>query len=305
MNITVLSIILSSTVISGIISSFISIMINKRNEYIENVTKERKEWRNEIRIISKQIIECDTNKELLKITEQIKLRINSNGITTNHILDDSYIWEYISYIKNNKVKINKAKSSMISLISCLLKYDWERSKEEIIGNKQIKYIAFSHVISFVFFTIRFFVYKGLSLESGTIYFEYCTLFMISGYIYIALLGNINYWKSIRGLILNTIVFIGVPVIYLILFSWFVYSAIYPNDWKLLVADWLIITLPITSLFYSYVIKTMKYRNDVGRLLLSVMKIIGKDEIPTRFLCFVKKNARDLTKYKVNKGSNLI
>ena len=79
---------------------------------------------------------------------------------------DSHIWEIISRLEkpNNKKEYNYDKNLMVELLSLLLKFDWERSKQEIKGNKASikKNILFSVLI--FFFTFFYFYSWQLKLN---------------------------------------------------------------------------------------------------------------------------------------------
>ena len=91
MNIEILTAILSSTLISSILAAVFSILSNRKKEYIENITKERKEWREKLRKIAKEITKCTDITQLQLAIEKLKVRINPYGQSTSLFFDDSYI----------------------------------------------------------------------------------------------------------------------------------------------------------------------------------------------------------------------
>ena len=65
MNISdIITIVFSSTLLATIITSVFNLLTNKRKDSIENIVKERKTWRDEIRVISFSII---NSKNILQI----------------------------------------------------------------------------------------------------------------------------------------------------------------------------------------------------------------------------------------------
>lgn len=154
-------VILGSVVISAIISGVIGIYTSSRNNKLEYITKERSEWREEIRICAEELWDVSYQKTR-KICDRLKVRINALGKrVSNRYSDDSHIWEVISEIekgKCDKQRLHQLQSILQEYLSLLLKWDWERSKKEVQGEKLrcIEYIMW--VISFAVYAV------GLSYE---------------------------------------------------------------------------------------------------------------------------------------------
>jgi hypothetical protein len=152
---TLLTAVLSSTVISAVISGFVSTLSGRRNDRVENITKERKVWREELRKISSIFFRCQGANGLKYAINKLKVRINPYGVVSKRNSEDWYIWEQIKEVEAhifktdkpepNNVDSNKTepnadiehyKKVFIGFISCLLKDDWDRSKREIDGSYQ-------------------------------------------------------------------------------------------------------------------------------------------------------------------------
>lgn len=148
--------ILGSAVISAIISGVIGIYISSRNNKLEYITKERSEWREEIRICAEEIWDVSYQKTR-KICDRLKVRINAFGKrVSNRYSDDSHIWEVIGEIekgKCDKQRLHQLQSVLQEYLSLLLKWDWERSKREVQGEKLrcIEYIMWA--ISFATYAV--------------------------------------------------------------------------------------------------------------------------------------------------------
>lgn len=293
---TLLTVVLSSTVIGGIISSLVMIILNRRSDYIENITKERKIWREEMRRICKDLSEANSEKSVFRLLEELKPRINANGIGTNHVLDDSYLWQFIDRIEKDRKNCLNEKGKIISLISCLLKYDWEKSKEEIRGDRQLKLLIVSLMISFTYFTLIYFLRIDVgNLKGEEVYLNYCIIFTTSVVVYITILSYANSWKSARKRMFNHSIFAITSILYLVFQIHFVVNRtmdIY--SWKSSAAliDWIIILNPILAMIYSYIIRNMKYRNNVGRLIVSTMVILECNTILPQYKCFLSRKVID-------------
>lgn len=143
--ISLLTTVLTSSVIVGIIE-FIRW---KKDVNIANITNERKIWRKEIRKIAEEINQIDDISLLSASISALKLRINTRGIKQmsidlkdltelfkkeEYFCNDTYIWKLINDYEQNKINnenISCYKKTLINCISVLLKYDWDRSKNEI------------------------------------------------------------------------------------------------------------------------------------------------------------------------------
>ncbi|WP_320973206.1 hypothetical protein [Enterocloster bolteae] len=142
--------ILSSSVIGIIITAIITYYSFNKKNLADNITNERKAWRTDIRDISDALGGTSDYETICKLVTKLESRINAYGIIhqTNY-LKDSHLWKLINKIKKQKDStLFKNKELLINYLSALLKYDWERSKNEIRGNIYIKVIVMSYLISF-------------------------------------------------------------------------------------------------------------------------------------------------------------
>lgn len=130
---------IGSSVVSAIISGISSYIQYQKTNNLTHITLERQKWREELRDISKDI--CKTSGNQLKQNlAKLKVRINAFGIKGETKYSyDSHIWKIISDIENqNNLETEETnKTKLINSISLLLKFDWERSKMEIQGNRNI------------------------------------------------------------------------------------------------------------------------------------------------------------------------
>ena len=69
---------LSSAVIAAILSGIISFLISRRQETLQYITGERKEWREKIREIAYNLNGANY-KDTLKLLTELKVRINAFG----------------------------------------------------------------------------------------------------------------------------------------------------------------------------------------------------------------------------------
>ena len=92
MNVTdIFTIIFSSTLSATIITSVFNLLSNKRKDYTENIIKERKTWRDEMRAISLSISKSKNVTELKIAISELKVRINAYGIYNVPIIVDNLI----------------------------------------------------------------------------------------------------------------------------------------------------------------------------------------------------------------------
>ncbi|MGL4605846.1 MAG: hypothetical protein ACRCU3_00050 [Eubacteriaceae bacterium] len=153
--------ILASTLLVALVTGIFSVYAMLRGHRLRYITEEREKWRESIRKIADELGQLDyniiTELEIKQILVRLKTRINAYGKELSdrsekgaYYLKDGHIWEQISKIesimlekKENK-EIKKEIDHLITFLSLLLKYDWERSKREVEGNK---YFVIGQIIS--------------------------------------------------------------------------------------------------------------------------------------------------------------
>jgi len=125
------------------------------------------------------------------IINELKVLINTRGVVRKSYLDDYHIWEKIyafeKYMyedynsETNKTKrykeLERYKNIFIGFISCLLKYDWERSKREIDGNIHTLFVVLSLLTSFALYTFRYYC-DSVNYEKNIDYISYCAIFYL-------------------------------------------------------------------------------------------------------------------------------
>lgn len=129
--------ILGSAVVAAVCSGIFSYLISRRQGNLQYVTRERKEWREEIRKIAMDI-EGASYQKTLRTFIKLKVRINAFGDRNYFKYDeDGHIWEVIRQLEEKnpgKKELERQQRLLIDYLSLLLKADWERSKKEVRGN---------------------------------------------------------------------------------------------------------------------------------------------------------------------------
>lgn len=123
-----LQIVLTSSVVAGVVSAFISTWTAQRKISIENITKERKEWRDKIRDKSLAVhnaIMDRKDSELKQLKVEFMLILNPEKSSDN---DDLKIIECIKTPEEGKEI--ESSNEFSKKVAYLLKHDWERSKLE-------------------------------------------------------------------------------------------------------------------------------------------------------------------------------
>ena len=130
------NVILTSTVIAAAISLLANVYTSRRTANLKYITEERQKWREEIRKIAEDIVDCPRD-EIKKHLTKLKVRINANGkLKKGSYYEDSHIWKLIHDIENSNICnecFEGKKEILINSLSLLLKYDWERQKREVLG----------------------------------------------------------------------------------------------------------------------------------------------------------------------------
>ena len=147
-----ITIIFSSTLISVIITTISSYIMKTRTDELENITKKREEWRNKIQLIAIEI-EQSSLAEIHIPLSKLKLNINAYGNLAGRewrdkkkldFFKEEHIWQLIYLIEEDciknedKKKFEEYRRTLIHFLSLLLKFDWEKSKQEIKKPKSLK-----------------------------------------------------------------------------------------------------------------------------------------------------------------------
>lgn len=120
-----------SVALIGFLGVLLGVVFQKvstdKEKYVENITKERKEWRQTIRELTEKLNEKNADYNLLKVKFQIRL----NPLESSENQD----WEIVELF--NKLENEKSRCIQKQLveelnqrIALLLKHDWERVKLE-------------------------------------------------------------------------------------------------------------------------------------------------------------------------------
>ena len=122
--------ILSGAGLGAIISAILVFLNNSKRNQLDYITKERAEWRKQLKIILENLKD---NQKKDSALIQLKSQINPFGKNMDikyskpYYMKDGHIWDILD---NNVIDYDR-----LSLyIALLLKYDWERSKKEIKFN---------------------------------------------------------------------------------------------------------------------------------------------------------------------------
>lgn len=147
--------ILTSGVIAAIVAGIIELFKLNNSNKATFVIKQREEWREKIREIATDIDQANTYSISRHLVE-LKTRINAYGNKEfpafqndpqklyEYYMKDGHIHTVIDKLEQ-KEEFETNKKKLVCYLSNLLKFDWERSKQEAIFNK-------TYVIS-IFFEI--------------------------------------------------------------------------------------------------------------------------------------------------------
>lgn len=93
----------------------------------------------------------------------LKVHINAYGKNSNDVMKDSHIWEVIDKLENQE-EYEQLKKLLVLYLSTLLKMDWERSKEEVRGNKYQIVLYLTVLCSVISILYGYFVRLKSSLD---------------------------------------------------------------------------------------------------------------------------------------------
>lgn len=280
----IVTIIFSSTLLATIITSVFNLFTSRRKDSMENIIKERKTWRDEMRKISQSISKSENITELLIAISALKVRINAYGLAYNSIFADSHIWEQISMVESveslSPKELNNKKRVFVTQISCLLKYDWERAKVEIKGNTQTKVVIISLIISFLLYSFRWFY--NYSVGSGKImnFLSYTTVYIIFSALAILIINLADKWRNAAHYytyILSST--LAIAILYL-----FMYASL-PSASPFDIFDNIIRFAPCIILIYSVETKLLAYKRNVSFFIMASTLSCGATKIHKKYRIF--------------------
>lgn len=148
---------LSGAGIGAVLSAFLVFINNSKKNKLDFVTKERSEWRREIKSIIVDLLSGNNRNSAIN---RLKTQLNPYGRNTEEnnyefYMNDGHIWKLLDnfdYSSKNVIILAK-------YLELLLKYDWERSKNEVIFDYQTLIIKL-----FRFFLLLFTIYSFLTLS---------------------------------------------------------------------------------------------------------------------------------------------
>lgn len=160
---------LSGAGIGAILSAILVFVNNSKRNRLDYITKERSEWRKQLKNIINDL--NHNEKDFFKVINRLKSQINPYGYrlglkyNEEYYLQDGHIWDLL-----DKYDLETKKEDLVYFLELLLKFDWERSKNEIylkVGKALFNtFILFLSFLGFCLLIYHFFIsttYKWLSL----------------------------------------------------------------------------------------------------------------------------------------------
>jgi len=121
---------LSGAGLGAILSAFLVFINNSKKNKLDFVTRERSEWRREIKSIIVDLLSGNNRSSAIK---RLETQLNPYGRYISKedayefYMNDGHIWKIV----DNFDYSNKNVKTLTKYLELLLKYDWERSKREI------------------------------------------------------------------------------------------------------------------------------------------------------------------------------
>lgn len=121
---------LSGAGIGATLSAILVFFSNSKRNQLDYITKERSDWRKLLKNIIYDL-NCNEN-DFSEVIVRLKSQINPYGYNLElkyneeYYLQDGHIWDLLE-----KSDLENKKEDLIYFLELLLKFDWERSKNEI------------------------------------------------------------------------------------------------------------------------------------------------------------------------------
>lgn len=141
--------IIQSVASSAVIAVIINMIFQSKSNRVQFLTSSRAEWRTNLKMYAEQLNKSDY-RDIDDVLTKIKMNLNGYGCYNLNdypsdekldFLKDEHIWKEINNIevacrqkKNSKIVVERHKQRLIQFLGLLLKFDWERSKEEVKMN---------------------------------------------------------------------------------------------------------------------------------------------------------------------------
>jgi len=118
--------VLSSGVVAGLVAGLVTLRTTERKIAIENITQQRKLWRDKVREKALEVIsayQSENSTKLIELYVEFQLILNPEDDDDQSILDT--LWAMQTKADNSNISIEFSEK-----LSLLLKHDWERAKRE-------------------------------------------------------------------------------------------------------------------------------------------------------------------------------
>lgn len=121
-----ISLVLSSSVLAGLVAGLVALRSGERKIQIENVTQERAKWRSKIRELSLAVHQATTSRNSARLGELVM----EFSLLLNPIDGEDKVIPDLIYNLANSQDPSELLLEFRERITLLLKHDWERAKHE-------------------------------------------------------------------------------------------------------------------------------------------------------------------------------
>ncbi|WP_270293621.1 hypothetical protein [Enterococcus faecalis] len=247
-------IVLASTVIATIITTGFNFYKAKKEFRLKRITEERANWRREIKDIADILSQTEDSQKIRLAMDRLKVRINVFGYLNSKKVEesydeysfynDSYIWDTIKDFEKTGYFGEEQKNILLVKLSLLLKYDWEKSKKEVLGEKIIFklipwfIVYYSAIIFVLIYGLKFDIEKFFSNTENLLKQEgsslYTLIFLFAPF-FILMLSEVEILDSSQSKskiikyikkIFNACSIIGVVVLVMLFPGMYLLSLIY-------------------------------------------------------------------------------
>ena len=258
---------LSGAGIGAILSAFLVFINNSKKNKLDFVTRERSEWRREIKSIIVDLLSGNNRSNALSRLETLLNpygRYISKEDAYEFYMNDGHIWEIVDNFDYSTKSINV----LTKYLELLLKYDWERSKREIKLDIFNSFIYFILIITSLSNSLLI-LFKITDLTQGIV-LTLSSFFMIA---------SVFYFRSFTKNFKKRPIFEGIYIGFLCLSMYYgidgmLYWLIFPETKDL---RSLFVTLSILALILSTELKIIINTNiEEKKYILCLKEILIKE-----------------------------
>lgn len=216
---------LSGAGLGAVLSAILVFVNNSKRNRLDYITKERSEWRKQLKNIINDL-NCN-KKDFFEVINRLESQINPYGYklelkyNEEYYLQDGHIWDLL-----DKSDLETKKEDLVYFLELLLKFDWERSKNEIylkVGKALFKIL----ILFLSFLGICLFIYHSLISKTD----KWLMIFDLLSIVLLPMNLSDKIYPKVKDIkfIFTFLFLLALPELYIVAYSIYVLFLEHIND----------------------------------------------------------------------------